>query len=153
MKDINKIECGTCGVGVEVADEVAGEYSQGKLNLISRHWFIGDGITNCSIWWRCQFYESSEHEENINNILNQSDEAIQTERSWSHTSLGMGLPPKKKLHDVAAKQLSALSKSLNIVTLTSKNKKKKCPPFGRDVSFPFLIFDCPRLQMITLQCF
>ena len=33
-KDINKIECVTCEVGVEVADEVAGEF-QGKLNLIS----------------------------------------------------------------------------------------------------------------------
>jgi hypothetical protein len=35
MKDINKIECVTCEVGVEVADEVAEEYSQEKLNLIS----------------------------------------------------------------------------------------------------------------------
>ena len=26
-----------CEVGVEVADKVAGEYSQGKLNLISKH--------------------------------------------------------------------------------------------------------------------
>ena len=65
-----------------------------------------------------QFYESSEHEENINNILNQSDEAIQTEHNGSHTSLGMVLPPKKNLQDVAIKQLSALSKSFNKVTLT-----------------------------------
>jgi hypothetical protein len=42
----------------------------------------------------CQFYESSEHEENINNILNQSDEAIQTEHNGSHTSLGMVSSPK-----------------------------------------------------------
>ncbi len=34
-KDINEIECVTCEVGVEVADKVAEEYSQGKLNLIS----------------------------------------------------------------------------------------------------------------------
>jgi hypothetical protein len=34
-KDINKIECVTFEVGVEVADEVAEEYSQGKSNLIS----------------------------------------------------------------------------------------------------------------------
>ncbi len=34
-KDINEIECATCEVGVEVADEVVEEYSQGKLNLIS----------------------------------------------------------------------------------------------------------------------
>jgi hypothetical protein len=33
-KYINEIECVTCEVGVEVADEVAGEF-QGKLNLIS----------------------------------------------------------------------------------------------------------------------
>jgi hypothetical protein len=50
-----------------------------------------------------QFYESSKHEENINDILNQSDEAIQTERNGSHTSLGMVLPPKKNLQDVAVK--------------------------------------------------
>ncbi len=36
-KDINKIECVACEVGVEVADEVAEEYSQGKLNLISKY--------------------------------------------------------------------------------------------------------------------
>jgi hypothetical protein len=35
MKDINKIECATCEVGVEVAEEVAEEYSQGMLILIS----------------------------------------------------------------------------------------------------------------------
>jgi hypothetical protein len=35
--DINEIECVTCEVGVEVADEVAEEYSQGKLNLISKY--------------------------------------------------------------------------------------------------------------------
>jgi hypothetical protein len=35
MKDIIKIECVTCEVGVEVADKVAEEFSQGKLNLIS----------------------------------------------------------------------------------------------------------------------
>jgi hypothetical protein len=35
MKDINEIECVICEVGVEVTDEVAEEYSQGKLNLIS----------------------------------------------------------------------------------------------------------------------
>jgi hypothetical protein len=34
-KDINEIVFVTCEVGVEVADEVAEEYSQGKLNLIS----------------------------------------------------------------------------------------------------------------------
>jgi hypothetical protein len=48
-----------------------------------------------------QFHESSEHEENINNILNQSDEAIQTEHNGSHTSLGIILPPNKNLQDVA----------------------------------------------------
>jgi hypothetical protein len=89
----------------------------------------------------CQFYESSEHEEYINMILDQSDEAIQTEHNGSHTSLGTVLPPQKNLQDVAVKQLSVLSKSLNKATLTSKNKKQKCPPFGRDVSFPFSIFD------------
>jgi hypothetical protein len=71
-----------------------------------------------------QSYESSEHEEYINVILNQSDEAIQTGRSGSHTSMGMVLPPKKNLQDVAIKQLSALLKSLNKATLTSKNKTK-----------------------------
>ena len=71
-----------------------------------------------------QFNESSEHEENINVILNQSNEAIHTERNGSHTSLGMVLPPKKNLQDVAIKQLSALSETLNKATLTSKNKKK-----------------------------
>jgi hypothetical protein len=71
-----------------------------------------------------QFDESSEHTENINNILNQSDEAIRTERNGSHTSLGKVLPPKKNLQDVAIKQLSALSETLNKATLTSKNKKK-----------------------------
>ncbi len=100
-----------------------------------------------------QFYDPSEHEEKINNILNQSDEAIQTERNGSHTSLGMVLPPKKNLQDVAVKQLSVLSESLNKAKLTSKNKEQKCPPFGRDVSFSFLIFDCPCLQLITVQCF
>jgi hypothetical protein len=35
IKDINKIECVTCEVRVEVEEEVAEEYSQGKLNLIS----------------------------------------------------------------------------------------------------------------------
>ncbi len=34
-KDINEVEFVTCEVGVEVADEMAEEYSQGKLNLIS----------------------------------------------------------------------------------------------------------------------
>jgi hypothetical protein len=34
-KDINKIECVTCEVGVEITDKVADKYSQGKLNLIS----------------------------------------------------------------------------------------------------------------------
>jgi hypothetical protein len=34
-----------------------------------------------------QFYESSEHEENINLVLNQSDEAIQTGHNGPHTSL------------------------------------------------------------------
>jgi hypothetical protein len=58
----------------------------------------------------CQFYESTEHEENINNILNQSDEAIGTERNGSDTSLGIVFPPKKNLQDVAVKQLSALTK-------------------------------------------
>jgi hypothetical protein len=33
--DIKQIACVTCEVGVEVADKVAEEYSQGKLNLIS----------------------------------------------------------------------------------------------------------------------
>jgi hypothetical protein len=75
------------------------------------------------------------------------------ECNGSHTSLGTVLSPKMNLQDVAVKQLSALSKSLNKSTLTSKNKKIKCPPFGRDVSFPFLIFDCPCLQLITLQSF
>jgi hypothetical protein len=50
-----------------------------------------------------QFYESSVHEENNNNILHQSDEAIQKEHNGSHTSLGMVLPPKKNLQDVALK--------------------------------------------------
>jgi hypothetical protein len=76
------------------------------------------------------FYESSEHEENINNILNQSDEAIQIERNGSHTSLGMVSPPKKNLQDVAVIQLSALSKSLNKATLTSKNKRKSALPLA-----------------------
>jgi hypothetical protein len=49
------------------------------------------------------FYESSDHEENINDILKQSDEAIQTERNGSHTSLGKFLPPKKNLQDNAIK--------------------------------------------------
>jgi hypothetical protein len=77
-----------------------------------------------------QFYESSEHEENINDVLNQSDEAIQTERNGSHTSLGMASPPKKNLQYVAIKQLSALSESLNKATLTSKNKKKSALPLA-----------------------
>ena len=34
-KDINEIECVTCEVRVEVADQVAGEYSKDKLNLMS----------------------------------------------------------------------------------------------------------------------
>jgi hypothetical protein len=34
-KDVIEMECVTCEVGVEVADKVAEEYSQGKLNLIS----------------------------------------------------------------------------------------------------------------------
>jgi hypothetical protein len=71
-----------------------------------------------------QFYESSDHKRNINTILNQSDEAMQTERNLSHSSLGMVLPPKKNLKNVAAKQLSALSKSLNKAKLNSKNKNK-----------------------------
>ena len=74
-----------------------------------------------------QFYESSEHAENINVILNQSDEAIQTGRNRSHTSLGMVLPPKKNLQDVAIEQLSALSESLNKATLTSKKQKNALP--------------------------
>jgi hypothetical protein len=77
-----------------------------------------------------QFYESSEHEEKINNILNQSDEAIPTECNGSHMSLGMVLPPKKNLQNVAVKQLSALSESLNKATLTSKNKKKIALPLA-----------------------
>jgi hypothetical protein len=36
-KDINEIECVTHEVKVEVADEVAGENSQSKFNLISKH--------------------------------------------------------------------------------------------------------------------
>jgi hypothetical protein len=35
--DINEIECVTCEVEVEVAEEDAEEYSQGKLNLISKY--------------------------------------------------------------------------------------------------------------------
>jgi hypothetical protein len=62
-------------------------------------------------------------------------------------------PPKKKLQDVAVKQQSALSESINKVTLPSTKRQNKIPPFGRDVNFPFLIFDCPYLQLITLQCF
>jgi hypothetical protein len=77
-----------------------------------------------------QFYESPEHEENINVILNQSDEAIQTGCNRSHTSLGMVSSPKKNLQDVAIKQLSALSKSLNKATLTSKNKTKNALPLA-----------------------
>ena len=50
-----------------------------------------------------QFHEFSEHEENIKVILNQTDEAIQTEWNESHTSLGMVSPPKKNLQDVAVK--------------------------------------------------
>ncbi len=34
-KDVIEIEFVTCEIGVEVADEVAEKYSQGKLNLIS----------------------------------------------------------------------------------------------------------------------
>jgi hypothetical protein len=78
----------------------------------------------------CQYYESSEHEENINNILNQLDEAIQTERNGSHTSLGIVSPHKKHLQDVAVIQLSALSESLNKATLTSKNKRKSALPLA-----------------------
>jgi hypothetical protein len=85
-----------------------------------------------------QFYESSEHEENINNILNRSDETIQTEGSGTHTSLGMVLPPKNNLQDVAVKQLSALSKSLNKATLTSKNNAKKVPSLWQRCKFSFL---------------
>jgi hypothetical protein len=77
-----------------------------------------------------QFYESSEYEENINNILNQSDEAICTEHKGSHTSLEMVLPPKKNLQDVAKEQLSALSESLNMAKLTSKKKKKSAIPLA-----------------------
>jgi hypothetical protein len=77
-----------------------------------------------------QFYEYSEHEENINNILNQSDEAIQTERNGSHPSLGMVLPPKKNLQDVAVERLSALSKFPKKATLTSKNKRKIALPLA-----------------------
>jgi hypothetical protein len=62
--------------------------------------------------------------------LNQSEEAIQTERNGSHTSLGMVLPPNKNLQDVAVKQLSALFESLNKATLTSKNKKKSALPLA-----------------------
>jgi hypothetical protein len=86
-----------------------------------------------------QFYESSEHEENINNILNQLDEAIRTERNGSHTSLRMVSPPKKNLQDVAVKQLSALSESLNKATLTSKNKTK-VPSLWQRCKFSFLNF-------------
>jgi hypothetical protein len=86
-----------------------------------------------------QFYESSDHEENINNILNQSDEAIRTECNGSHTSLRMVLPPKKNVQDVAVKQLSTLSKSLNKATLTSKNKKKN-PSLWQRCEFFFLNF-------------
>jgi hypothetical protein len=78
----------------------------------------------------CQFYESSEHEENIKDILNQSDEAIQTEFNGSYTSLGIVLPPQKNLQDVAIKQLSKLSKSLKKATLTSKNHKKSAFPLA-----------------------
>jgi hypothetical protein len=77
-----------------------------------------------------QFYESSEHEANISVILNQSDEAIQTEHIGSHTSLGMVSPPKKNLQDVAVKQLSALSESNNKALITSKNKTKKSLPLA-----------------------
>ncbi len=47
--------------------------------------------------------------------------------------------------DVAVKQLSALSESFNKATLTSKDRTKKIPLFGRDVSYSFLNFDCPCL--------
>jgi hypothetical protein len=83
-----------------------------------------------------QFYESSEHEENINNIFNQLDEAIQIEPDRFHTSLGMVLPPKKNLQDIAVKQLSVLSKSLDKATLISQNKKKSALP----CKFSFLNF-------------
>jgi hypothetical protein len=43
-----------------------------------------------------QFLESFEHEENINVILNISDEAIQTGCNGSHKSLGTVSPPKKE---------------------------------------------------------
>jgi hypothetical protein len=49
-KDINKIKCVTWEVGVEVADEVAEEYSHGKLNLISKYLFICDEITNLMLF-------------------------------------------------------------------------------------------------------
>jgi hypothetical protein len=42
----------------------------------------------------------------------------------------MVLPPTKNLQDVAIKQLSALSESLNIATLTSKNKAKHALPLA-----------------------
>jgi hypothetical protein len=42
-----------------------------------------------------QIYESSEHEEDINNILNQSDEAIQTEHNGSHTQREWFRLPKR----------------------------------------------------------
>jgi hypothetical protein len=78
-----------------------------------------------------QFYVPSEHEDIIKNILNQSDEGIQTECNGFHTSLGMVLPPKRNLQDVAVKQLrSALFESLNRATLTSKNKKKSSLPLA-----------------------
>jgi hypothetical protein len=86
-----------------------------------------------------QIYESFKHEENINKILNQSDEAIQTERNGSHISWGMVLLPKKNLQDVAVKQLSALSKSINKTTLTFKNKTKN-PSLWQRCKFSVLNF-------------
>jgi hypothetical protein len=42
----------------------------------------------------------------------------------------MVLPPKKNLQDVAVKQLSALSESLNKATRTFKNKTKNALPLA-----------------------
>jgi hypothetical protein len=42
----------------------------------------------------------------------------------------MVLPPQKNLQDVAVKQLSALSESINKATLTFKNKTKKSLPLA-----------------------
>ncbi len=96
-----------------------------------------------------QFYESSEHEENINNIFNQLDEAIQIEPDRFHTSLGMVLPPKKNLQDIAVKQLSVLSKSLDKATLISQNKKKSALP----CKFSFLNFWLSSFAIYNLAIF